>query len=106
MAVDLRTRLGHVELPNPILTASGCAGAGRELAQFFDVAKIGAVVTKSVMVAPRAGRPTPRMAETPSGMLNSIGLQGPGNRRVPPAGPAVAALAGGAGRGVHRGRQR
>jgi dihydroorotate dehydrogenase (NAD+) catalytic subunit len=45
MAVDLRTRLGHVELPNPILTASGCAGAGRELAQFFDVAKIGAVVT-------------------------------------------------------------
>ena len=78
MAVDLRTRLAHVELPNPILTASGCAGSGRELAQFFDVAKIGAVVTKSVMLAPRAGRPTPRMAETSSGMLNSIGLQGPG----------------------------
>jgi dihydroorotate dehydrogenase (NAD+) catalytic subunit len=67
-----------VELPNPILTASGCAGSGRELAQFFDVAKIGAIVTKSVMLGPRAGRPTPRMAETPSGMLNSIGLQGPG----------------------------
>jgi dihydroorotate dehydrogenase (NAD+) catalytic subunit len=78
MPVDLRTRLGHVELPNPILTASGCAGSGRELSQFFDVAKIGAVVTKSVMLAPRAGRPTPRMSETPSGMLNSIGLQGPG----------------------------
>jgi dihydroorotate dehydrogenase (NAD+) catalytic subunit len=78
MAVDLRTRLAHVELPNPILTASGCAGSGRELADFFDVAKIGAVVTKSVMLTPRAGRPTPRMAETPSGMLNSIGLQGPG----------------------------
>ena len=78
MAVDLRGRLAHVELPNPILTASGCAGAGRELARFFDVAKIGAVVTKSVMLAPRSGRPTPRMAETPSGMLNSIGLQGPG----------------------------
>ena len=78
MAVDLRARLAHVELPNPVLTASGCAGSGRELAQFFDVAKIGAVVTKSVMLAPRAGRPTPRMAETPSGMLNSIGLQGPG----------------------------
>src|SRR6478672_5959289 len=78
MAVDLRTRLGHVELPNPILTASGCAGSGRELAHYFDVAKLGAVVTKSVMLAPRAGRPTPRMAETPSGMLNSIGLQGPG----------------------------
>jgi dihydroorotate dehydrogenase (NAD+) catalytic subunit len=78
MAADLRTRLGNVELPNPILTASGCAGAGREIAQFFDVSKIGAVVTKSVMLAPRAGRPTSRMAETPSGMLNSIGLQGPG----------------------------
>jgi dihydroorotate dehydrogenase (NAD+) catalytic subunit len=78
MASDLRTRLGQTELPNPILTASGCAGAGRELAQYFDVSKIGAVVTKSVMLAPRAGRPTPRMAETPSGMLNSIGLQGPG----------------------------
>jgi dihydroorotate dehydrogenase (NAD+) catalytic subunit len=78
VAVDLRTRLGHVELPNPILTASGCAGAGRELANYIDVAKIGAIVTKSVMLAPRAGRPTPRMAETPSGMLNSIGLQGPG----------------------------
>jgi dihydroorotate dehydrogenase (NAD+) catalytic subunit len=78
MAIDLRTRLGHVELPNPVLTASGCAGSGRELAHYFDVAKIGAVVTKSVMLAARAGRPTPRMAETPSGMLNSIGLQGPG----------------------------
>jgi dihydroorotate dehydrogenase (NAD+) catalytic subunit len=78
VAVDLRTRLGQVELPNPIMTASGCAGAGRELAQFMDVSKIGAIVTKSVMLGPRAGRPTPRMAETPSGMLNSIGLQGPG----------------------------
>src|SRR2546426_6605793 len=78
MATDFRTRLGHVELPNPILTASGCAGSGRELAQFFDVSKIGAVVTKSVQLLPRAGRPTPRMAETPSGMLNSSGLQGPG----------------------------
>jgi len=78
MTTDLRARLGQAELPNPILTASGCAGSGRELAQFLDVSKIGAVVTKSVMLAPRAGRPTPRMAETPSGMLNSIGLQGPG----------------------------
>jgi dihydroorotate dehydrogenase (NAD+) catalytic subunit len=78
VAIDLTARLGQAELPNPILTASGCAGAGRELAQFLDVSKIGAIVTKSVMIAPRAGRPTPRMAETPSGMLNSIGLQGPG----------------------------
>ncbi len=75
---DMTTRLGSVRLPNPVLTASGCAAAGRELHQFFDVADLGAVVTKSIMRAPRSGRPTPRMAETPSGMLNSIGLQGPG----------------------------
>ena len=82
MPVDLRAKLGNIELPNPILTASGCAGAGRELAQFMDVSKIGAIVTKSVMLGPRAGRPTPRMAETPSGMLNSIGLQGPGTHHA------------------------
>jgi dihydroorotate dehydrogenase (NAD+) catalytic subunit len=78
MAIDLRTKLGGTELPNPIMTASGCASSGRELAQFLDVSKIGAIVTKSVQLSPRAGRPTPRMAETASGMLNSIGLQGPG----------------------------
>ena len=75
---DLTTRLGTCTLPNPVLTASGCAAAGRELNQFFDVSKLGAVVTKSIMPTARSGRPTPRMAETPSGMLNSIGLQGPG----------------------------
>jgi dihydroorotate dehydrogenase (NAD+) catalytic subunit len=76
--VDLVTRLGDLVLPNPVLTASGCAAAGRELAQFFDPADLGAVVTKSIMLEPRSGRATPRMAETASGMLNSIGLQGPG----------------------------
>src|SRR6476661_4954234 len=76
--VDMRTAVASVTLPNPVLTASGCAAAGRELDQFFDVSTLGAVVTKSIMVGPRSGRPTPRMAETPSGMLNSIGLQGPG----------------------------
>jgi dihydroorotate dehydrogenase (NAD+) catalytic subunit len=75
---DLTARLGPLTLPNPVLTASGCAAAGRELHQFFDVARLGAVVTKTIMPRPRSGRPTPRMAETPSGMLNSIGLQGPG----------------------------
>jgi dihydroorotate dehydrogenase (NAD+) catalytic subunit len=75
---DLRAVLGPLELDNPVLTASGCAASGRELNQFFDVAALGAVVTKSIMLEPRSGRPTPRMAETPSGMLNSIGLQGPG----------------------------
>jgi dihydroorotate dehydrogenase len=56
MPVDLRARLGHVELPNPVLTAAGCAGTGRELAQFIDVAGIGAVVTRSIMNR-AAGRP-------------------------------------------------
>jgi dihydroorotate dehydrogenase (NAD+) catalytic subunit len=78
MTADLRTRLGTLELDNPILAAAGCAGTGRELAQFFDIARIGALVTKSVMLEPHAGRPAPRMAETPSGMLSAIGLQGPG----------------------------
>jgi dihydroorotate dehydrogenase (NAD+) catalytic subunit len=76
--VDLRTNLAGVEFPNPVFTASGCAAAGRELGQFLDVAALGGVVTKSIMLDPRSGRATPRMAETPSGMLNSIGLQGPG----------------------------
>jgi dihydroorotate dehydrogenase (NAD+) catalytic subunit len=76
--VDLSTRLATLRLPDPVLTASGCAAAGRELAPFVDLAAIGGVVTKSIMLEPRSGRPTPRMAETPSGMLNSIGLQGPG----------------------------
>jgi dihydroorotate dehydrogenase (NAD+) catalytic subunit len=78
MSVELNTSLASLELPNPVLTASGCAAAGRELSQFIDLTEIGAVVTKSIMLRPRSGRPTPRMAETPSGMLNSIGLQGPG----------------------------
>lgn len=78
MNADIRTRLGSLELPNPVVTAAGCAGSGRELAQFFDVAEIGAITTKSLMLEPRAGRPAPRMAETPSGMLSTIGLQGPG----------------------------
>ena len=77
-APDLSTKLAGVPFPNPVFTASGCAAAGRELSAFFDVSSLGAVVCKSVMRDPRLGRATPRMAETPSGMLNSVGLQGPG----------------------------
>jgi dihydroorotate dehydrogenase (NAD+) catalytic subunit len=76
--LDFSTTIGNAWFPAPIFTASGCASSGRELAQFFPLKDMGGVVTKSVMSKPRAGRPTPRMAETPSGMLNSIGLQGPG----------------------------
>lgn len=76
--VVMKTALGALELSAPVLTASGCAASGRELDQFFDITALGAMVTKSIMLNPRSGRATPRMAETPSGMLNSIGLQGPG----------------------------
>jgi len=77
-AFDFRTRFGSITFPSPIFTASGCAGSGKELSQFFSLDELGAIVTKSIAVKPRSGRATPRMAETPSGMLNSIGLQGPG----------------------------
>ena len=76
--VDMSTSLGRLDFISPVFTASGCAAAGKELDQFIDITTIGAVVTKSVMLNPRSGRATPRMAETPSGMLNGIGLQGPG----------------------------
>jgi dihydroorotate dehydrogenase (NAD+) catalytic subunit len=75
---DPRVTLAGVEFAGPAFTASGCAAAGKELSGFFDLTEIGGVVTKSIMLRPRSGRPTPRMVETPSGMLNSIGLQGPG----------------------------
>ncbi|WP_235564945.1 dihydroorotate dehydrogenase [Modestobacter sp. Leaf380] len=77
-SVDMQASIGGVPVVSPVLTASGCSSFGRELDPFFDLEGIGAVVTKSVQLRPRSGRATPRMAETPSGMINSIGLQGPG----------------------------
>ena len=76
--IDMNVDLAGMRLPNPLMTASGCAANGKELHRFFDIAELGAFVTKTVLADPRSGRGTPRMAETPSGMLNSIGLQGPG----------------------------
>jgi dihydroorotate dehydrogenase (NAD+) catalytic subunit len=76
--VNLTTQLAGLELPNPVLTASGCGGSGKELAQFFDLARLGAFITPSVMAQPRAGRPVARLAETPAGMLSATGLPGPG----------------------------
>lgn len=76
--LDYSTKIGSKRFSNPIFTASGCASSGQELSQFFPLTDLGAIVTKSIMTKPRTGRNTPRMAETPSGMLNSIGLQGPG----------------------------
>ncbi|MFZ9308727.1 MAG: dihydroorotate dehydrogenase [Candidatus Nanopelagicales bacterium] len=78
MTLDLTTALGSLTLNTPVLTASGCAASGKELDSFFDITSIGGIVTKSIMQNARSGRPTPRMVETPSGMINSIGLQGPG----------------------------
>ncbi|GAA3216506.1 dihydroorotate dehydrogenase [Actinocorallia longicatena] len=76
--MELRTKIGALELPNPVVSAAGCGGSGRELAQFTDLARLGAFVTSSVMLQARAGRPTPRVAETPSGLLTAMGLPGPG----------------------------
>lgn len=75
--IDQSAKFGSVTFPFPIFTASGCAANGKVVA-IFNLSDIGAVVTKSVMSNPRSGRATPRMAETASGMLNAIGLQGPG----------------------------
>jgi dihydroorotate dehydrogenase (NAD+) catalytic subunit len=77
-AVDLSVQLGALRLANPIVTASGCFASGQEIERFYDVATLGAVVVKSLTRVPRLGLPTPRMVETPSGMLNAIGLQNPG----------------------------
>jgi dihydroorotate dehydrogenase (NAD+) catalytic subunit len=76
--VDLTVQLGPLRLRNPIVTASGCFASGREMSRFFPLSTLGALVTKSVTLEPREGLPTPRMAETPAGMLNAIGLQNPG----------------------------
>jgi dihydroorotate dehydrogenase (NAD+) catalytic subunit len=71
-------RVGSVELRSPIMTASGTAGYGPELAGYFDLALIGAVVTKSIAAYEWAGNPAPRVHATPLGMINAVGLQGPG----------------------------
>jgi len=76
--VDLRVELAGLELRNPVVTASGTFASGREYADFIDLSRLGAVVTKGVSVEPWAGNDSPRIAETASGMLNSIGLQNPG----------------------------
>ena len=78
MSVDPRVRVGSIELLNPVMTASGTAGYADELAPFFDLATIGAIVVKSLAAFEWAGNPAPRLHPTPQGMLNSVGLQGPG----------------------------
>ncbi len=81
MSVSLNVNLGGLEMKNPVTTASGTFAAGREYNDFFDIRRWGAVTTKGVSLGGWEGNPTPRIAETPSGMLNSIGLQNPGVAR-------------------------
>jgi dihydroorotate dehydrogenase (NAD+) catalytic subunit len=76
--VDLTTRIGSVVLPNPVMTASGTAGHGAELAPYLDLGALGAVVVKSLSAEPWPGNPPLRTHEVGAGMLNSVGLQGPG----------------------------
>jgi dihydroorotate dehydrogenase (NAD+) catalytic subunit len=76
--VDLSVRVGPLELANPIMTASGTAGLGLEMEPFFDLSVAGAIVVKTLTKDPRKGNPLPRLAETPSGLLNSIGLPNKG----------------------------
>ena len=76
--VDLSTRLGSLQLKTPVLVASGTFGAGREGSAFVDPAHLGGIIVKSMTIIPWKGKPTPRMCETPSGMLNAIGIQNKG----------------------------
>lgn len=78
MEYKTSVNLAGVELKNPVMTASGTFGSGEEYSEFYDLGALGAVVTKGVANVPWPGNPTPRIAETASGMLNAIGLQNPG----------------------------
>ncbi len=75
---DLKVTLGRLKLKNPVMTASGTFGYGKEYSEFIDINKLGALVIKGISLKPMKGNPTPRICETPSGMLNAIGLQNPG----------------------------
>src|SRR4029078_9846897 len=79
--MDLSLQKGSLRLKNPLIAASGCFGYGVEYADVVDLSTLGAVVSKGLFLQPREGHPPPRIVETPSGMLNAIGLQGIGARR-------------------------
>lgn len=74
----LRTTVAGIELKSPVLVASGTFGAGREASSFFDISALGGIIVKSMTLTPWKGKSTPRMCETPSGMLNAIGIQNKG----------------------------
>lgn len=75
---DLSVKIGDLRMKNPVMTASGTFGYGEEFADFIDIARIGGIIVKGTTLHKREGNPYPRMAETPSGMLNAVGLQNKG----------------------------
>jgi len=79
--IDLAVQVGPIAMKNPVATASGCGGYGEELAPFFDLSRLGAVVTKSITLRPREGHSPPRLVEVRAGMLNAIGLANVGLER-------------------------
>lgn len=78
MGINLAVNIGGIKMKNPVTTASGTFGFGSEYGRIIDLNRLGAIVVKGTTLLPREGNPTPRIAETPSGMLNAIGLQNPG----------------------------
>ena len=76
--VDMRVTLAGMTMKNPVVVASGTFGFGREYSQFFDLSELGGICAKGLTLLPREGNPAPRIAETPMGILNSVGLQNPG----------------------------
>ncbi len=78
MGINLTVNIGGIKMKNPVTTASGTFGFGPEYGRIIDLNRLGAIVVKGTTLLPREGNPTPRIAETPSGMLNAIGLQNPG----------------------------
>lgn len=76
--IDLSVRLGRITLKNPVLVASGTFGYGEEYAELIDLNELGGIMVKAVTLEPREGNPPPRLAETPAGLLNAIGLENPG----------------------------
>ncbi|MCC8128340.1 MAG: dihydroorotate dehydrogenase [Clostridiales bacterium] len=76
--IDLSVHLAGVTLKNPVVMASGTFGFGREFGQFYDLSELGGICVKGLTLHPREGNPPPRIAETPMGILNSVGLQNPG----------------------------
>lgn len=75
---DLSVKISGLELKNPVMTASGTCGYGLELQDFMDISQLGGIIVKGTTLHPRGGNPYPRMAETPMGMLNTVGLQNKG----------------------------